>query len=124
LRPLHMLERAIAIRDNGDQTFAILVGRKDADGLCHADRLAYPSAPVNPQTESVHYASLLRRSAPCSRARPPEQSCAAANAIARTRTGVLLECVSQKLDCPLPSTFSDTAIAVGPVAEVVGIGLA
>jgi hypothetical protein len=53
LRPLQMLERATAIRDNGDQTFAILVGRKDADGLRHAGRLARPPAIVNPLNVSA-----------------------------------------------------------------------
>jgi hypothetical protein len=34
-RPLHMFERTIAIRDDGQQTLTILGGRKDADGHCH-----------------------------------------------------------------------------------------
>jgi hypothetical protein len=49
-----MLERAIAIGDDRQQALAIFGGRKDADGLCHADRLAHPSALVNPRTVSVH----------------------------------------------------------------------
>jgi hypothetical protein len=35
-RPLHMFERTIAIRDDGQQTLTILGARKDTDGLSHA----------------------------------------------------------------------------------------
>ena len=54
VRPLHMFERAIAIRDDGQQTLTIFGGRKDTDGLSHAHRLAHPPASVNHPTVSVH----------------------------------------------------------------------
>ena len=41
LRPPHMFERAIAIRDNGQHNLAIFGGRKDTDGLSHAHKLAH-----------------------------------------------------------------------------------
>ena len=43
------------IRDDGQQTLTILSGRKDADGLSHAHRLAQPPAPVNHANLSVHW---------------------------------------------------------------------
>jgi hypothetical protein len=54
MRAPHMFERAIAIRDDGQQTLAIFGGRKDTDGLSHARRLAHPPASVNHPTASVH----------------------------------------------------------------------
>jgi hypothetical protein len=54
VRPLHMLERAITIRDDGQQTLTIFGGRKDTDGLSHARRLAHPPEFVNHPTASVH----------------------------------------------------------------------
>ena len=54
VRAPHMFERAIAIRDDGQQTLAIFGGRKDTDGLSHARRLAHPPASVNYPTVSVH----------------------------------------------------------------------
>ena len=52
--PLHMLERAIAIADDREQARAIFGGRKDANGLRHADRLAHSLASVNRAIVSVH----------------------------------------------------------------------
>ena len=43
-----MLERAIAIADDGEQTLAIFGRDDDADGLGHAAKLAHPAANVNP----------------------------------------------------------------------------
>ena len=54
VRPLHMFERAIAIRDDGQQTLAIFGGRKDTDGLSHTHRIAHPPTSVNYPTVSVH----------------------------------------------------------------------
>ena len=54
VRPLHMFERAIAIRDDGQQTLAIFGGRKDTDGLSHTHRIAHLPASVNHPTVSVH----------------------------------------------------------------------
>ena len=54
VRPLHMFERTIAIRDHGQQTLTIFGGRKEADGLSHAHRLAHPAEPVNHPSVSVH----------------------------------------------------------------------
>ena len=54
LRPLNMLERAAAVRDDGEQTLAIFGRNNDIDGLGHVARLAYPAAPVNPMSASVH----------------------------------------------------------------------
>ena len=56
-RPLHMFERTIAIRHNGQQTLTILGGRKDTDGLSHAHRLAHPHEFMNHPTASVHWRS-------------------------------------------------------------------
>jgi hypothetical protein len=42
VRPPHMFERAIAIRDDGQQTLTVFGGRKDTDGWSHAHRLAHP----------------------------------------------------------------------------------
>ena len=61
-RPLHMFKRTIAIRDDGLQTLTILGGRKDTDGLSHADRLAHPPASVNHPTESSDCVSALGES--------------------------------------------------------------
>jgi hypothetical protein len=52
LRPPHMFERAIAIRDDGQQMLAIFGGRKDTDGLSHAHRLAH-SAPFCESSDCV-----------------------------------------------------------------------
>jgi len=49
-----MFERAIAIRDDGQQTLTIFGGRKDTDGLSHAHRLAHPHEFMNHPTASVH----------------------------------------------------------------------
>jgi hypothetical protein len=49
-----MFERAIAIRDDGQQTLAIFGGWKDTDRLSHGHRLAHPLASVNHPTVSVH----------------------------------------------------------------------
>jgi hypothetical protein len=54
VRPLHMLEWAITIRDDGQQTLTIFGGRNDTDGLSHARRLAHPPEFVNHPTASVH----------------------------------------------------------------------
>jgi hypothetical protein len=54
VRPPHMFEWAIAIRDNGQQTLTIFAGRKDTDGLSHAHRLADPPEFVNHPSVSVH----------------------------------------------------------------------
>ena len=54
VRPLHMFERAIAIRRDGQQTLTIFGGRKDTDGLSHAHRLAHPHGFVNHPSASVH----------------------------------------------------------------------
>ena len=39
-RPLHMFERTIANRDDGQQTLTIFGGRKDTDNLSHAQSLS------------------------------------------------------------------------------------
>jgi hypothetical protein len=49
-----MFERAIAIRNDGQQTLTIFTGRKDTDGLSHAQRLAHPAEFVNHPSVSVH----------------------------------------------------------------------
>ena len=54
VRPLHMFERAIAIRDDGQQTLTIFGGRKDTDGLSHTHRIAHLPTSVNYPTVSVH----------------------------------------------------------------------
>jgi hypothetical protein len=54
VRPLHMFEWAVAIRDDGQQTLTIFGGRKDTDGLSHAHRLARPPEFVNHPSVSVH----------------------------------------------------------------------
>ena len=54
LRPPHMFERAIAIRDDGQQTLTIFGGRKDTDGLSHTHRIAHLPTSVNHPTVSVH----------------------------------------------------------------------
>jgi hypothetical protein len=45
---------AITIRDDGQQALTIFGGRKDADGLSHAHRLAHPPEFVNHPSVSVH----------------------------------------------------------------------
>ena len=54
LRPLDMLQRAVAVADNGEQSLAIFGRDDDADGLGHAARLARPAANVNLMKASVH----------------------------------------------------------------------
>ena len=54
VRPLHMFERAIAIRDDGQQTLTIFGGRKDTDGLSHTHRIANLPTSVKHPTVSVH----------------------------------------------------------------------
>ena len=54
VRAPHMFERAIAIRDDGQQTLAIFGGRKDTDGLSHAHKLAHPPEFMNHPSVSVH----------------------------------------------------------------------
>ena len=54
LVPPHMFERAIAIRDDGQQTLAIFGRWKDTDGLSHPDRPAHPPDLVNHPSVSVH----------------------------------------------------------------------
>ena len=53
-RPLHMFERAIAIRHDGQQTLTIFGRRKDTDGLNHAHRLTHPHEFANHPSVSVH----------------------------------------------------------------------
>jgi hypothetical protein len=54
VRPLQMFERAISIRDDGQQTITIFGGGKDTNALSHAHRLAHPLAYVNHPTVSLH----------------------------------------------------------------------
>jgi hypothetical protein len=54
LRPLNVLQRAIAISHDGKQQLAIFGMGKDIDGLGHDPRFAYLSTIVNPMIASVH----------------------------------------------------------------------
>ena len=54
VRPLHMFEQTIAIRDDRQQTLTIFSGRKEADGFSHARRHAHPAEPVNHPSVSAH----------------------------------------------------------------------
>jgi hypothetical protein len=49
-----LLERTISIADDRKQALAIFGADYDVDGLGHAARVAYPAAPVNPTSASVH----------------------------------------------------------------------
>lgn len=52
--PQDMLLRAVTITDNGCQSRAIVGLEEDADGLCHAPRIAWITTAVNPLFSSVH----------------------------------------------------------------------
>ena len=54
VRLLHMLERVIAIRDDGQQTLTIRSGRKDTDGLSHAHTTRTPARICESSVVSVH----------------------------------------------------------------------
>ncbi len=54
LRPLKVLQRAIAISHDGKQPLAIFGMGKDIDGLGNDPRLAYLPTIVNPMIASVH----------------------------------------------------------------------
>jgi hypothetical protein len=56
-----VFEWAIAICSNGQQTLTIFGGRKDTDGLSHANRLAHLPEFVNHQSVSVHSFPPLQR---------------------------------------------------------------
>ena len=47
LRPLDMLQRTVAVADNGEQSLAIFGRDDDIDGLGHAARFAHPAPDVN-----------------------------------------------------------------------------
>jgi hypothetical protein len=49
-----MLLRAVPIADDSGQTRAVFGPKQDADGLCHALRIARNRAVVNLQFVSVH----------------------------------------------------------------------
>ena len=61
MRASHVFEWAIAICSNGQQTLTIFGGRKDTDGLSHANRLAHPPEFVNHPSVSVHSFPPLQR---------------------------------------------------------------
>ena len=52
--PEGMLLRAVAITEDGGQTRAVFGSKDDADGLCHAFRIAWINPVVNPLFSSVH----------------------------------------------------------------------
>jgi hypothetical protein len=49
-----MLLRPVAIADNRSQSRAILSAKKNTDGLCHAETIAWLKPSVNPLFTSVH----------------------------------------------------------------------
>jgi hypothetical protein len=49
-----MLQRAVAVANNGEQSLAIFGRDDDTDGLGHATRFARPAANVNLMKASVH----------------------------------------------------------------------
>jgi len=54
LRPLHLLQKAIAIRHDGKQSLAIFGVGKDIDSFGHGSRFADLATIVKPLTVSVH----------------------------------------------------------------------
>ena len=57
VRPLHMFEWAVAIRDDGQQTLTIFGGRKDTDGIVTPRRTCGPCGhPVASGMEKISYA--------------------------------------------------------------------
>ena len=52
--PQNMLLRAVAVADNGGQAPTIVGLKQDAHSLCHAPRIAWITALVNPPIKSVH----------------------------------------------------------------------
>lgn len=54
LRPLDMLQRAIAVADNGEQSLAIFHRDDDIDSLGHATRFACLAKNVNLMKASMH----------------------------------------------------------------------
>ena len=54
LRPLYVLQRAIAIGRDGEQKLAVFRMQKNIDGLGHIAGFAHPPEFVNPMKASVH----------------------------------------------------------------------
>jgi hypothetical protein len=52
--PLHVLERAAPIADDGGQSRAVIGSYDHADILCHDPKIACQDASVNPVFVSVH----------------------------------------------------------------------
>jgi hypothetical protein len=52
--PLNVLLRAVSITGDRSQSQAILIAKKDTDGLCHAPRIAWIQPAVNPMFASMH----------------------------------------------------------------------
>src|SRR5438046_1229014 len=52
--PLNVLLRPVAIADDRRQSHAILVAKKNTDGLRHASRIAWLEPVVNPIFASMH----------------------------------------------------------------------
>src|SRR6266567_2357448 len=52
--PLNVFLRPVSITGDRGQSQAILIAKKDTDGLCHAPRFAWFEAAVNPMFASMH----------------------------------------------------------------------
>ena len=52
--PLNVFLRPVSITGDRRQSQAILIAKKDTDGLCHASRIAWLEPAVNPMFTSMH----------------------------------------------------------------------